>query len=105
MAVGVPHPDHLTSVLSAPQLAEWLQFYKQRPFGERAHDARYARLFSFYHNSKLTKKDQHKAKQPAHFVPWPDPYKALAPMKEAGPQAIMGQALMAFRAAGVKERQ
>jgi len=104
MAVGVLHPDHLLHALTATQLAGWMQFYKQRPFGEAAQDARYGRFFSFHHNSKLTKKDQHKSKKPAHFIPWPDPYKVLAPMQNSDPSAIMRQATLAFAAAGIKER-
>ena len=40
LAVGVPHPDYLNSVLDSAQLSEWMAYDLLEPFGDERADLR-----------------------------------------------------------------
>jgi len=50
LELGFPHPDYLLPLLSSKQYADWQEFYRVSPFGDRRADRRAAGIMAMIAN-------------------------------------------------------
>lgn len=91
MALGYPHPDHLLTVLTPAQVAEWQAYNSLEPIGAYRRDYMEAQILAMIQNiaqAVYAKKGATpKPYLPGDYIPWNDGVFETTPAASTGAQS------------------